>query len=511
MCQKLRTITWQPCNLRHRNAPPRAPARPPMSSIGVPSYVVHGRHAYRYLVVYVAYIPVVHRDRAPTHHRIIPYLYTTVPVPVAPVMYGTVALSPLRHKQVIHSSFASSHQQSAISTLDWTDHDAYLRIDIRGAMAASTLTPVQQRRKLIAFFIAVAFLSSQLFYSEEIFVSYRDDVIDEPQLLSTTTASNSRAVIQLGREYSARACWLDPPWGMGKSLTEACSSNSSIYNTSATQLSCFDKPLSNVVSRTPTHDMPRVTIALLYFAKPAMLMRQLENFESYPLEIRRLLTILVVDDGSPEGLQASEYISRGRLDNADLRLRLAHITTDKAWNIGGARNLAFYLADTPEVLLLDLDMLIPQETMEAALKWTTKNQTHIIAHRFNRRTPNGETRKHPAVALLDTSAYWESGGCDEDFCGSYGFTDVHFWWRWKKDKARIQWDHMDTFIMEFDGAPCNSSYIKPVEKQQKCEGTYESLQKPIKDKEPNRLKIKRKISTGCWSNRFLRFRWVLKG
>jgi hypothetical protein len=370
-------------------------------------------------------------------------------------------------------------------------------------MTTNTQSFVQLWRKLIAFCIAAVCLSSQLWFSGQIFAPDPDDAIQEP---SIAKIASGMSMIQLGREYSAKACWLDPPWGMGESLTEACSSNTSIYNTSATQLSCSDKP-SNV-SRSQTMK-PGVTVALLYFAKPAMLMRQLENFESYPSEIRQILTILIVDDGSPEGLQASEYISKDRLDNPDLRLQLAHVTTDKAWNIGGARNLAFYLADTPEALLLDLDMLVPQETMEAALKWTTKNETHTIAHRFNRRIPEGDNRKHPAVALLDTGAYWESGGCDEDFCGTYGMTDVHFWWRWDNDNGRIQSYHKNIFLVEFDDAPCNASYIKSLEKQQKCQGAYESLQKPIKDKGKNRWKRNQKIRTGCWSNKFLRFRWAL--
>jgi hypothetical protein len=33
---------------------------------------------------------------------------------------------------------------------------------------------------------------------------------------------------------------------------------------------------------------------------------------------------------------------------------------------------------------------------------------------------------HPATMLTSRSSYWRVGGCDEDFVGNYGFTDVHF-------------------------------------------------------------------------------------
>jgi hypothetical protein len=320
------------------------------------------------------------------------------------------------------------------------------------------------------------------------------------------SSSKVPASINVGTEYSDAACWLEPAWGMiSHSENEACASgtnsSSSSFYSNATQLTCADKPTIT------TRSHLGLTIALLYYAEPAMLLLQLENFASYPNEVRQQLTILIVDDGSPEGLRATEYL--GDYDSF-FRLRIARIITDKDWNIGGARNLAFFLADTQRALLLDLDTVVPLETMKAALSWKTQDYRGLVmAHRFNRN--DGKTiALHPAVTLMDVEAYWGSGGCDEDFVGSYGYTDIHFWHRWDKDARRVQQHHRDVYILEVEHTACNSTLIKSHGKKQKCRDVHESLQKPHKGSTTNRRRRDRKVKSECWSNRYLRFRWMLE-
>ncbi|CAJ1949536.1 unnamed protein product [Cylindrotheca closterium] len=316
----------------------------------------------------------------------------------------------------------------------------------------------------------------------------------------------NKDTLVIGRRYSAKACHLSPPWGMPSEWTVQ---NSCVGKdipspfTTARHLTCDDDKPSDILRSNG------VTVALLHFANPSMLLRQLQTFASYPMEVQKQLTILVVDDGSPPGLRSVDYISAGMYES-HFRLRIAQITTDKAWNIGGARNLAFHIADTSSVFLLDLDMVVPLETMHSLLTWEVRNSSHSIAHRFNRRKPNGKTGKHPAVALLDTAAYWESGGCDEDFCGRYGFTDVHFWKRWKASERKVLRDRMKHFINEVDQIPCDETYIINPATLQNCTDTLKTLKLPSKNREPNRKLLQKKSVDGCWSNRFLRFQWVLQ-
>mmetsp|Transcript_39311 Transcript_39311/g.95124 ORF Transcript_39311/g.95124 Transcript_39311/m.95124 type:complete len:387 (+) Transcript_39311:149-1309(+) len=318
--------------------------------------------------------------------------------------------------------------------------------------------------------------------------------------------ANTKDTLLIGRRYSAKACHLNPPWGMPSEWTVQNSCvGKDIRNpyTTAQHLTCDDDKPSDI-SRSNG-----VTVALLHFANPSMLLRQLQTFASYPMEVQKQLTILVVDDGSPPGLRSIDYIATSMYES-HFRLRIAQITTNKAWNIGGARNLAFHIADTSKVFLLDLDMVVPLETMQALLTWEVRNATHAMAHRFNRRKPSGKTGKHPAVALMDAAAYWESGGCDEDFCGRYGFTDVHFWKRWKADEKRLLLDRMKQFINEVDQIPCDETYITNPATLQNCTDTLKTLKLPSKNREPNRKLLQKKSIDGCWSNRYLRFQWVLQ-
>ena len=309
--------------------------------------------------------------------------------------------------------------------------------------------------------------------------------------------------------YSAKACSLVPAWGGMNSSgpTSGCVGRGLEFpNTTATYLTCDDeKPALT------ERNHPGVTIALLYFAKPALLFRQLQVFATYPETVQLGLTILIIDDGSPAGLRASEYLNMTSYDSL-FRIRMARITTEKHWNIGGARNLAFYLVDTPKTLLLDLDVIVPWPAMEAAMSWPLVNPENgrQLAHRFNRRRPDGSENKHPAVCMIRTAAYWENGGCDEDFCGSYGFTDVHFWFRWKADPTKVLVDHLEVFIEEFEMPACDRTLLGDA-KAAECHSARSKQVKPSRNLNKNRVLYKEKTKKGCWSNKYLKFRWVLEG
>ena len=195
-----------------------------------------------------------------------------------------------------------------------------------------------------------------------------------------------------------------------------------------------------------THSNKKVIIALLYYAKPSGLIDQFKMFDSYPEEVKERLTILIIDDGSPIGLRASEYFDPSN-DSSTLPLQLqfqslpeikiARITEDIPWNIGGARNLAFeliasYMSPQSKVLMLDLDMFVDGDTMSKifALPTTVRSgpeqetkeeeDKFRIAHKFNRIFESGRKQEHAAITLINADTYWRIGGCDEDFVGNYG-------------------------------------------------------------------------------------------
>lgn len=200
-----------------------------------------------------------------------------------------------------------------------------------------------------------------------------------------------------------------------------------------------------------------MTVALLYYEQPALLKKQLSVIKTYPR-----VSVVVIDDASSEPAVADEPVMVYR------------ILDDKKWNIGGARNLAFHVAPTRRVLLLDIDTIAPRSVIVQLLSMTG-------THRLNRRRPNGTMKISPAAALIDRDEYWRAGGCDEDFVGHYGYTDVHFWYRFEKLFNATYHDDLVLFEQEH---------------------AHER-----RDTKVNRRLLYRKKARGTWSNDYLRFRF----
>jgi hypothetical protein len=317
-----------------------------------------------------------------------------------------------------------------------------------------------------------------------------------------------------------QVCWLDTDPHSSNELTKPVDKipqPNSANNTIGLTLIC---PNDFQQSHAPKQRKGSgLTIGMPYFAAPALLLQQLENFANYPIEIQRQLTIIIVDDGSPSDLQAAKYLKDTSVINRDIfhfQLKVARIETEIDWNIEGSRNLAFYLADTSLGLMMDLDMLVPIETIQAALTWNTSiyNSTQgnfvAVAHKFNRQKPDGNQSIQPALGLLNITEYWNAGGLDEDFAGSYGHgTEPHFWHLWKNGKRIIE-KHMDAFLVELDTDPCDSAWLKVPETIQSCQAALSKMPKLLKDRSRNRkLWRKKRANKVSWSNSYLRFNWTI--
>lgn len=152
-----------------------------------------------------------------------------------------------------------------------------------------------------------------------------------------------------------------------------------------------------------------LSLLLTYYKQPAALDWQLERLEScadLPIEL------VIVDDGSNDGFAA------GRLSQSRLSGTLVTISRDVAWNIPGARNWAFVFASNNICLTTDIDHRADRGTLVQAIKTLTGRGTAYI---FERRNQNG-VRLHPHTDsfLLDRRDFFEIGGYDERFSGSYG-------------------------------------------------------------------------------------------
>lgn len=89
--------------------------------------------------------------------------------------------------------------------------------------------------------------------------------------------------------------------------------------------------------------MNELTLILPYYSQPAMLQRQIEEIAKYPKSIK----VIVVDDGSPEPIQANPLFDLYRID------------VDIPWNRGEARNIGAYVTSTEWLIQTDIDHVLP--------------------------------------------------------------------------------------------------------------------------------------------------------
>ena len=144
-------------------------------------------------------------------------------------------------------------------------------------------------------------------------------------------------------------------------------------------------------------------------------------------------TISVQTPTSPADVLFEEFGNLSRKPDVHMVAVQEHLD----FNIGGKRNLLTHVADSWHVdswvLLTDIDMKISESFVKSCLDIISNSSSKRKLHKFKAaERPSGESlydREHPGTWLMKTGLYWQSGGCDEDFVGSYGQTDPHFDWR----------------------------------------------------------------------------------
>ncbi len=181
---------------------------------------------------------------------------------------------------------------------------------------------------------------------------------------------------------------------------------------------------------------PLITMIAPYYRQPAMLRKQLETWYSYPREIYEAFDFIVVDDCSLEPAERVMDPSYTR-PSFNHRIQLYRIDKDVPWNRGMARNLGTRMAETPWILHLDTDHILPPESAELLVKKFEHATPGTQWYRFKRFRVGAadETRKkdkadpkatfveiHPHIDsyLCTTTAFWKAGSYNEDFSGVLG-------------------------------------------------------------------------------------------
>jgi len=129
--------------------------------------------------------------------------------------------------------------------------------------------------------------------------------------------------------------------------------------------------------------------------------------ERIPQIVEQGINTMIVDDCSKEPLGPIEGIE------------VLRITDDIKWNQPGARNLGFQELNG-WVVCLDIDHLLTKDIYDKLISLQKEVGTVYYLGRE-------DIKKSYNVYLMHKNDFEKIGGYDEDFCGNYGYDDIHFY------------------------------------------------------------------------------------
>ena len=164
----------------------------------------------------------------------------------------------------------------------------------------------------------------------------------------------------------------------------------------------------------PKEHSPLISLVFAYYENPSMLELQWKEIAQYPASVKQKLEVLIVDDGSPTQPAAEVPRPQNLPKHSIFRLN-----RDLRWNQDAARNIGANEAQSPWLLLTDIDHVVPEETLSHIIGMT-KNRS--VFYTFSRiKFATGEEREpHPNSYFMTKELYWAIGGHDEDYAGIYG-------------------------------------------------------------------------------------------
>jgi len=168
--------------------------------------------------------------------------------------------------------------------------------------------------------------------------------------------------------------------------------------------------------------MKDLTLVCPYYCERDLLAFQCGVWFSYADEIKQRLRIIVVDDASPRD-PAGPLLERTR-DRIGFDLQVLRINEDIGWNCGGAKNLGVAEATTEWVVLLDIDHVLPEDSVRNMLDAPKLDRLGVYT--FKRTVAGGQRRRPaPEVFLLRRDTYCDMGGYDEDHCSRSGCVNIN--------------------------------------------------------------------------------------
>ncbi len=166
-----------------------------------------------------------------------------------------------------------------------------------------------------------------------------------------------------------------------------------------------------------------ITQVTPYYNNPEMLRHHLENWNYYPDEVLQHFRIIIVDDGSPEEKCARRVLAPALQAYPRLRdrIRLFRVLEDIPWNQHGARNLGAKMAETDWLWMADMDRIVLYPFMRMAMSAILLHRPYASRGMDRRKYLSRiDPPKITNQFFVPKIVYWEAGGYDEWYCGTYG-------------------------------------------------------------------------------------------
>jgi hypothetical protein len=154
-----------------------------------------------------------------------------------------------------------------------------------------------------------------------------------------------------------------------------------------------------------------ITIFHIYYGQRHMLPLHSKAWSSH----RAVVDYCIIDDCSPIPIRRPIHP----------RLKIYRVKEDIPWNIAGARNLGFHVAETEWVMGADVDHVVTAEALDEIMRLDMSNPN--VAYLFKRRTEQGRVGCDAIInILMNKRKFFEIGGYDEEFSGGYGREETFF-------------------------------------------------------------------------------------
>ena len=167
----------------------------------------------------------------------------------------------------------------------------------------------------------------------------------------------------------------------------------------------------------------RLTFVYAYYDNKGMLIRQLQEWEQYPKEIKDQLSVIVTDDCSSKQ-PITELIPE--FEKSSIDLTVYRITKKVPWNWLACRNIGAHYTKTKWLLMTDMDHMIDKQDAPKLFNVLNVLDPSFV-YLFTRVDAPKRThyKPHDDSYLMTHKRFWKIGGYDEEFSGNYGTSGAY--------------------------------------------------------------------------------------